>query len=158
MIIREYNHETDSDGLRQCVISIQDYERNIDSRMPKGVDIVDEYIHDMFEICKETDGMIFIADIHDSVAGYVLLLSKVKSETIDDGVSEYGLVRDLVVLEGFRGQGVGGKLLHAVENEAEKANVGWLRIEVLSSNEGAKAMYLSKGFKPYTSLLEKKLS
>jgi len=85
------------------------------------------------------------------------VLNRVTSESIEDGDIEYGLIRDLVVLESYRGQGIGGMLLEAAEEEAKRRNVRWLRIEVLSSNETAKEIYLSKGFQPYTLLLEKNL-
>lgn len=157
MKIREFYAESDLDGLRECVISVQDYERNLDPRMPRGKDIVDEYVLDIFENCRQSEGIIFVAEIKGKVAGYVLLLNRVTSESIDDGGLEFGLIRDLVVLESYRGQGVGGLLLETAEKEAKRRNVRWLRIEVLSSNETAKEIYLSKGFHPYTLLLEKNL-
>jgi len=49
MQIREFYAESDLDGLRACVISVQDYERNLDPRLPSGKDIVEEYVLDMFE-------------------------------------------------------------------------------------------------------------
>ena len=157
MQIREFNAETDMEGLQKCVISIQDYERNLDPRLLSGKDIVEEYILDILKECKCSEGSILVAEINKTIAGYVLLLNRVKSESIEDGNMEYGLIRDLVVLESFRGQGIGGLLLEAAEQEAKRRNVRWLRIEVLSSNEIAKEIYLSKGFKPYTLLLEKSL-
>ena len=158
MIIRPFNKDTDMAGLKVCVVSVQDYESNIDPRMPRGSEIVDQYIPEMFDACLAMDGKIFVAEIEDEMAGYVLILNKVKSDSIDDGDMEYGLVRDLVVLEQYRGKGVGGALLQAAEDEARNAEVKWLRIEVLDSNESAKNIYLAKGFKPLLSTLEKRLA
>ena len=157
MIIRQFNQETDLAGLKACVISVQDYESNLDPRMPQGSDIVDEYIPEMFEACEHSDGKILVADVDGDVAGYVLILNRVKSESIDDGDLEYGLVRDLVVLEDYRGKGIGGALLRAAEAEARDSGVKWLRIEVLDANETARDLYLSKGFSPLLSTLEKRL-
>ena len=36
MAIREYRAETDFDGLRRCVVELQDYEYRLDSRCPDG--------------------------------------------------------------------------------------------------------------------------
>ena len=157
MQIREFNAESDMEGLRECVISIQDYERNLDPRLLSGKDIVEEYIPGLFEECRSSEGCILVAETHGAIAGYVLLLNRVRSESIEDGNMEYGLIRDLVVLETFRGRGIGGLLLEAAEEVAKSRKVSWLRIEVLSSNENAKEIYLSKGFKPYTLMLEKNI-
>ena len=157
MNIREYNNETDYEGLHACVISIQDYERSIEPRRPSGEAIVEEYIPDLFERCRRFQGKILVADVEGTIAGYVLLLCKVVSEDIDEGDMEFGLVGDLVVLEEFRKRGYGAKLLSAAEKEAKASNVKWLRIGVLSSNRVASELYLSKGFRPYYAELEKSL-
>jgi GNAT superfamily N-acetyltransferase len=157
MVVREYNSETDYEGLRKCVISIQKYEKSIEPRMPSGQDIVEEYIPDLFRRCREHQGKILVADVGGTIAGYVLILSKVVSDAIDDGDTEFGLIGDLVVLEEFRKRGYGTKLLSAAEDEAKANNVKWLRIGVLSSNRVASELYLSKGFSPFSVQLEKTL-
>ena len=157
MIIRDYNNETDYEGLRKCVIFIQDYERAIEPRMPQGKDIVDAYVIDLFRRCEAHNGKILVADVNGTVAGYVLILCKVKSEDIDDGDLEYGLIGDLAVLEEFQKRGYGKKLLTAAENVAKAGNVKWLRIAVLSSNTIANNLYLSEGFRPHSAELEKTL-
>lgn len=157
MNIREYNNETDYDGLRRCVISVQDYERELEPRMPRGTDIIEDYIPDLFRRCKAHKGKIFVADAGGTVAGYVSILTKVTSEDIDDGGMEFGRIDDLVVLEQFRGQGYGRALLSAAETEARAKGVKWLRIGVLNANRIAKDLYLSKGFSPHTIELEKSL-
>jgi len=158
MIIREYNSGTDYEGLRKCVIAIQEHERNIEPRMPRGQDIVDEYVPDLVQRCRKYQGKILIADVGGAVAGYVLILCKVVSRDIEDGNMEFGLVGDLVVLEEFRTRGYGAKLLSAAETEAKANDVKWLRIGVLSANHVARNLYLSKGFRAHFDQLEKALS
>lgn len=158
MIIREYNNETDFEGLSKCVVSVQDYERRIDPRMPPGQDIVKEYVPNLFQRCQEHEGKILVADVEGAVAGYVLILCKVVSEDLDDGDLEFGLIGDLVVLEEFRNKGFGKQLLSAAESEAKACGVKWLRIGVLSSNHIAYDFYLSEGFAPHSAVLEKILN
>ncbi|MBX2884589.1 MAG: GNAT family N-acetyltransferase [Granulosicoccus sp.] len=157
MVIREFSLHTDNTGLLECIISLQDFERKLDPHMSKGADIAEEYKQDLFRSCEDSNGKILVADINGDVAGYVLILTKVNSDSIDDNYREFGLIRDLIVLEHFRGMGVGGKLMQAAEEHAKRENVKSLRIEVLCANEAAKRIYLSNGFKPYTLLLEKDL-
>jgi GNAT superfamily N-acetyltransferase len=158
VITHEYRNETVYEGLRKCVISIQDYERSIEPRVPRGQDIVDEYVPVLFRRCKKYKGKILVADVERTIAGYVLILCKMVSEDIVDGDMEFGLVGDLVVLEEFRNKGYGTKLLAAAEHEAKANNVKWLRIGVLSANHTASKLYLSKGFNPLSAELEKELS
>jgi hypothetical protein len=56
MAIREYRAETDFDGLRRCVVELQDYEYRLDSRCPDGESIADAYIPDIVELEKALDG------------------------------------------------------------------------------------------------------
>ena len=158
MVIREFDSASDLEGLRQCVISLQNFERGFDSRMPPGEDIADNYINDIFERCSKHEGKVLVADSNGSVAGYVLVLCKVVSDEIIEGDLEFGRIGDLVVLEAYRGMGFGKKLLTAAEHYAKEKKVKWLRIGVLSANSVAEKIYIADGFVPLTLELEKPLS
>lgn len=58
-------------------------------------------------------------------------------------------IHDLAVVPVRRGCGVGRALMHAVEEEARKRGACKITLEVLSGNEGAKALYASEGFATY---------
>ena len=144
--ICSFNERTHLDGLRECFIELQDFERRLDLRMPTGHDIVDEYIPQMLDRCIESDGKVLIAEVAGEVAGFATVLSKVSSEELEDGNVEYGLISDLVVLERFRAQGLGTKLLEEAESFARANDVNWLRIGVLAGNKAADKLYSSMGF------------
>ena len=57
-------------------------------------------------------------------------------------------IHDIAVRPEARGQGVGRKLLNAVEGEARKLGCGKVTLEVRSDNTRAKGLYQSVGFKP----------
>ena len=145
-------------GLSECLIELQDYERSFEPRMPAGADIVDAYLADMFDRCKESGGRVLIAEVEGNVAGYATILPKVRSEQIEDGNIEYGLISDLIVLEGYRGLGLGRKLLAASEQYARACKVRYLRIGVLAGNQAAKSLYASADFEPLYTELEKVLT
>ncbi len=144
--ICSFNESTHLDGLRECFIELQDFERRLDPRMPSGQDIVDEYIPQMLDRCLECDGKVLIAEVAGEVAGFATILSKVSSEELEDGNLEYGLISDLVVVERFRAQGLGTKLLEEAESFARANDVNWLMIGVLACNQAADKMYSSIGF------------
>ena len=58
-------------------------------------------------------------------------------------------VHDLGVLAEYRGRGVGQALLVAIEAEAARRGACKVTLEVLSSNEPAKALYAKFGFAAY---------
>ena len=102
-------------------------------------------------------GLEDILELNEEVAGFAAVFTKVKSDDIEDGDTEYGLVSDLVVASKFRRQGIGRKLLEAAESYAKSNEVSWLRIGVLAENHSAEGLYDSMGFKRLYIEREKKL-
>lgn len=58
-------------------------------------------------------------------------------------------IHDLAVHSDFRGHGLAGKLMDAIEAEARKRNCCKLTLEVLEGNTGAQKAYLKAGFQSY---------
>jgi len=114
--------------------------------MPSGADIVDILIPHMLDSCATCDGMVLVAELSEAVVGFVTILAKVKSEEIEEGDIEYGLVSDVVVASKYRKQGIGRRLLEAAESYAKTKGVRWLRIGVLAENHSADGLYDSMGF------------
>ena len=145
-------------GLCECLIELQDFERVIGPRLPAGADIVDAYRADMFDRCKKSGGRVLVAEVDGNVAGYATILPRVRSEQIEDGNIEYGLISDLVVREGYRRRGLGKKLLAASEQYARACKVRYLRVGVLAGNQAARSLYALAGFEPLYTELEKALT
>jgi ribosomal protein S18 acetylase RimI-like enzyme len=125
--------------------------------MPPGAEIADAYVELMLVGCREWKGTFFVAEVSGRVAGFVCVWSKYRSDEPHEGPKEYGLVTDLVVVPAARGKGLGRALLEQAEAFAKKADVRWLRVGVLSSNRGARALYSTAGYRPYLEYLEKEL-
>lgn len=146
MHIREFDKHSDTGDLRRCLIELQDFERSLDSRMPSGEQIADDYIPQLLQRCRQCAGKVLLAEVEGKVAGYAAILTKVQSDEIHDGDTEFGLIADLVVLERFRNMGVGGKLLESSESYAREMHVRWLRVGVMAANRVADDLYESSGF------------
>jgi GNAT superfamily N-acetyltransferase len=157
MVVREYDRDTDTDGIRACLVELQDFERRIDSRMPAGVEIANIYISDALSKCAECHGRIFVADEEGEIAGYATVFAKVRSGALDDGDLEYAYVADLVVRETYRGRGFGRRLIAKAETYARDEGAKWLRIGVLAANEDARSLYISSGFSELHIDFEKEL-
>ena len=157
MSIRRFSGDTDRAQVRACLIELQDFERQIDPRMPSGEDIAEAYIPDMLQRCIDSAGAILVAEIDRLVVGYVTILTKVSSDEIGAGDHEFGLITDVVVLREHRGKGLGKALLQAAETYAKENGVKWLRIGALAPNKSATTLYSSMGFSELYVELEKDL-
>ncbi len=155
MLIRDFNIGSDKAGLRRCFIELQDFERELDKRMPSGDEIADNYIARMLHRCRQCKGKVIVADVDGEVAGYATILPKVKSDDLDDGDIEFALISDLIVLQRFRKLGFGKALLGAAEVYAKSCNARWLRVGAMAANEAARELYTSIGFKEIYTELEK---
>ena len=158
MQIRTYVSDTDGEQLRACVIELQNFEREIDARMPSGEEIVDDYIVAMLFRCRMCDGQVLVADVDGEIAGYVTMLNRVQSDDLDDGNLEFGLIADLLVRRDYRGTGLGRQLMAAAESFAREHGVRWLRVSVMAQNAAARKLYASTGFAEIYVELEKELS
>lgn len=158
MVIREFDEHAHLERVRDCLIELQDSERVLDPRMPAGAEIADEYIPQMLERCEKCQGIVLVAEVDDEVAGYAAVLAKVRSDELEDGGIEYGLVSDLVVTQRFRRMGIGRRLLKAAESYARDRDVSWLRIGALAGNRSAQQLYASMGFSNLYVELEKDLT
>jgi GNAT superfamily N-acetyltransferase len=158
MPIRKFVAHTDTAQVSKCLVELQNFEHSIDPRMPTGEDIVDAYIPDMLQRCKDCLGTILVAEVDGLVIGYITVLARVSSDEIGAGDFEFGLVTDVVVLQEYRGKGYGKQLLEAAELYARANGVKWLRIGALAANQSASAMYSSLGYSGLYVELEKDLT
>ena len=63
--------------------------------------------------------------------------------------THYGELMELVVLPGFRRQGVGGRLLGRVKQWYKKNGITRMEARALACNRLSTGFYCKKGFKPY---------
>lgn len=154
--IRPYQPE-DADACRTCIVELQDVEREIDPRLRPGDSMADEYLQQMHMRCRGYAGAILVAEHAESIAGLVMVLTRVPFE-LDEPPGDYALVAELVVRAGHRGLGIGRALLQAAERFARESGATELRIGVLSDNSVARQLYLAEGFAPYVETLAKGLT
>lgn len=158
MEIREYDSSLDRDGLRRCVVELQDFERGLDPRLPPGSAIADGYIEQLLRQNADNSGRIFVALGDGLMAGFVCVWARARSDDVAEAPREYALVKDLVVLPEFRNRGLGRKLLQVAEDFARRHEARYLRISVLAANAVARELYLGFGFQEREVWLDKALA
>ena len=60
----------------------------------------------------------------------------------------YAELYSLSVAAGFRGQGVGGRLMDRVDQELERLGIGDLQVAVMVGNREAQRFYERRGLRP----------
>ncbi len=156
--IREFDPLRDHDAVRNCAIELQDFEREIDPRLPSGERITDRYLDLMFRRCAEFDGVVLVAEADGSVTGFVSIWTRYRSSEPNDDAAEHGLVSDLVVSAKHRGRGIGRALLQAAEARSRQAGVDTLRVSVKAGNTIALSLSYAEGFENSEINLEKRLA
>ncbi len=155
--IREYDATTDRDSLRECVVALQDFERELEPALRAGSGVADSYLTFLFEQCARSSGRVFVAESEGRVIGFVSVLTRVPPESPEDPPDEYAYIADLVVLPQYRGQGMGRALLARAEQAARESGAGRLQLGVLVKNLAARELYRSHGFRDFELRLWKTL-
>ena len=155
--IRKLELPGDLEGLKACVIELQDFEYELDPRYPDGSSIVEAYIPDVLKRCKRYAGETLVAVATGEIAGYAMIWTRVPPEDIEDGDFECGRLADLVVREKYRGRGIGRQLINAGETYARANGVKFLRLGVMARNTTARALYESLGYSSCHIEMEKNL-
>ncbi len=147
----------DAAGLRRCVVELQDFEGGIDRWAAEGELVADPYIEHLHQKCAAEDGCVFVAHAGNEVCGFVAVQARVRSDGLDEIDHLYAYVSDVVVLNEFRGRGIGRALLQRAERFALERGASVIRIDVLSENRGAMRLYRKLGFRDRLASLEKTL-
>jgi len=154
--VRGYE-KSDEAALRKCVIELQDAERAIFAKTADGDAIAKPYVDYLVEVCRSNRGRILVVEQDGRVVGYSAVQVWDNSQEVHEESYEYAYISDLVILEAYRGRGLGRALLQAAESFAKSHGVEILRIGVLAGNTPVRRMYERFGFDEHKIVLEKRL-
>ncbi len=155
MNIREFQ-PSDKEAFTACLVQLQDAEREFLPTMADGLDIAEAYLQALLKTGQSQTGKIFVVEVEGTVAGYIAVQAKVPSD-LDETPYEYGYISDLVVLDSFRGRGLGIALLKTAETFVRDEGISQLRLSVLAQNTMARQLYERFGFQEWEVVLEKRL-
>jgi len=155
-MIRLYQ-PADQEQVEQCIIALQDFERALEPDRVEGASIARRYLLDLLETCRKQSGQLFLAEVESQIAGFVCVWMEPEPEGYLTSLANYGYVSDLVVLPSYRRRGLGRTLLEQAETFAVRQGARALRLNVLTRNVGAWALYRKVGFRDYEIRLLKDL-
>jgi ribosomal protein S18 acetylase RimI-like enzyme len=151
--IREFT-PADRDGVIELIIALQRFEMQLaPDHAPPDRDFGEWYCDRMLESVREHDGTVLVA-VHDGA-----LCGMIAGYDADDpeARSRYFYIAELSVAEAMRGQGVGSRLIAAIEEIARARCHHTTVIGVLMGNTRAHALYDRLGFRDYAVRMRKKL-
>jgi GNAT superfamily N-acetyltransferase len=155
--IREYRETDDFAAVRACLVELQEFERNLDARVPAGDAIADAYLDGLFRRCARFAGQLFVAEADGAIVGFVSVLGSCRSDAPDDDPEPFAYVDDLVVMPLYRGRGYGRALLSQAERYATALGRRTLRLRVKGGNHSARDFYARAGYAEYEVVLEKQV-
>jgi ribosomal protein S18 acetylase RimI-like enzyme len=158
MNIREYETK-DKEQLKTLIAELQDHEAEYLPDMKPGSEIAERYLEYILKSCEERDGVIYIAEDDDQLAGFLWFYIRRQPTDIMYNFSEDVFVEigDYVVTKGKRNQGIGKALMKSVEEYAVNKQVKKVRLNVMAKNHTAREVYDKIGFEEVEIILEKLL-
>ena len=147
--IRDYR-PSDRGHLARTLEILQDYLVDLDPwhRVARTQDHSSKVVPHRLRAVRRNDGFILVA-VTDGVpvgivVGWIRPFSAI--ERTEDAPTRMGFVPDLAVLPGWRGKGIGTKLLRAAERRFRLAHCDQIGLGVFPPNRGARRLYRHRGY------------
>jgi ribosomal protein S18 acetylase RimI-like enzyme len=137
--------KSETSGLVNLMEILQDYIADIDPlhRIRRSPEYGRIYTDSLLKKIKLSTGKIYLAKQDQSILGCIAGAIEIQNEAERAGIipSKAGRVLDLIVRDGYRGQGIGTKLMSAMEDYFRVNGCDIVRIEVFVPNIQAHAFY-----------------
>lgn len=108
------------------------------------------------EAIEKNNPHILVARTDGKIIGFVTF-NRQSADYFDTKIQEYGEVIELFIDDGYRNQGIGKRLLQAVENHFSKLRIKYIEIQTSTFNNNAIEFYQHSGYINRQTLLFKKI-
>ncbi len=142
---------TDIDELVECWLQLASEQRDHGSVV--GVESNRETIRDVLGAHRVSNGLL-VARASDEIVGFATFA--VETGSFELSVSR-GLLSNLWVVPDRRDEGIGRRLLEAVEAELADRGVEVCQLEVLAANDAARRFYRRAGYEPRRVTMNRRL-
>jgi ribosomal protein S18 acetylase RimI-like enzyme len=153
IFIREFA-PSDRDGVIELILALQRFEMQFapDHAAPSR-DFGEWYCEQMLKGVREHDGKVLVATHGGTLCGMIAGYD----DDDPEARSRYFYIAELSVSETMRGQGVGSRLIAAIEDIARARGHKTAVIGVLVKNTRTHALYSRLGFRDHAIRMRKKL-
>lgn len=159
MEIIKYTKEYE-EHVKELLVELQEYIAGLDK---EGYNIItpefkEQNFNKVMQEVSAYEGCIFLAQEQENIVGLVVgIINNEAEDNYDFKAPKRGRVTELVVSKKFRGQGVGIRLLEAMENYFVQEGCSGSMIGVFAYNEEALHFYKQHGYFIRTMDIMKKL-
>lgn len=97
-------------------------------------------------------GLLYALCNQDRVVGSLVINPEIPSyakQACEQHPKQALYLEAFAVHPNLRGKGLGGRLLEFAEREAERQNIGWLRLDCWADNNRLKRYYLERGYREF---------
>lgn len=143
-IIREYTNQ-DVEGIKSCIVELQEFERLMDPHRLEGIKVAHEYLEHLLEICEAGHGKIFVVEIDENIVGMISMYIEEDKKHFRK-THRFAYISDLIVMKEYQDQGITKELLEKATEYATSKNVSTIHASILKGHEESLAGYLRNGF------------
>jgi len=154
-LIREYTNK-DIEGIKQCIIELQDFERIMDPHRLEGVKVAHEYLEHLLELCEAGRGKIFVVEISENIVGMISVYIEEDKKHFRK-IKRFAYISDLIIMKEYKDQGITRELLSQAEAYAKSKQVTSIHASILKNHDQGLNGYLRNGFKEFEIVVRKRL-
>ncbi|MFA9288326.1 MAG: GNAT family N-acetyltransferase [Weeksellaceae bacterium] len=154
-IIREYTH-ADVDGIKKCLIDLQEFERMLDPQRLEGIKVAHEYLAHLLQICETGKGKIYVVEMQEEIIGMISVYIEDSKKHFRKS-HKFAYISDLMILPEYKDRGIAKELLEQAEEYARKHGATAIQSAVLEKHLEGINEYLRNGFHKYEVIVKKTL-
>ncbi len=147
----------DREAVIDLIHELNVYEASLTGDRKRERPAAAAYFSELQQRLAKRNGRIILAEAAERIVAAMGFSLDEDAAYVTDDVRRHGTVTDLIVLEEWRGRGVGRTLLAEAERLTRAAGLKRLTIGVLAANDRADRTYRAFGFESYVSILIKAL-
>jgi len=159
ILIRTYRPE-DENPFKQSIAQLQEYERGFGIDMLPGDEMADAWFRYTIEETKQKGGEIYVAEVDNRAVGFMSL--RVEPSSAEEDLyckpATSVFVYDLHISPGFRGNGIGKRLLSKADEYAVKRNIPYIKLQVFAGNTHGRAVYQALGYQEVAVTMVKQIT
>jgi ribosomal protein S18 acetylase RimI-like enzyme len=143
--------------LASFIAGLQVFEHAFEPNRRTDAAVGADYYRVLMKRVAESDGRVFVADEKGRLLGWLVSLAQEGEVYVLEEERRTGYIAELFVVEEVRGAGVGRALIAAAEADFRARGFPVMTIGAVAGNTRARAIYESLGYRPYATILRKKL-
>jgi ribosomal protein S18 acetylase RimI-like enzyme len=142
-------------AIQSFVEIIQDTESGLVSGLKSGAEIKEWYAQSLVDSINLKQGVILVAEAEATPIGFVCAWVEDDDKLVLDSVRQCAYISDICVSSKWRGHGVAGLLLQAIEEAMKKLGCQRIRLCAKRGNLAAIKCYEGQGYQTYETVLAK---